>query len=519
MGVYAGPDVSEGGLVLYLDAVNAKSYPGSGTTWTDIIGGKNGTLTNGPLYYNGNISFDGLNDYVASVSNVVLGGSFSISLWVKHVNTNITQERYITLGSDRIIIQEDANANLNLYVSDGTQNNLWIWGGGNTLNNVGNLGTNSTVNKSTPVTTFAGGTNWKKVSASNLHITAIKTNSTFINDVSVSVATSTTNYTNIVATSNGTTLNLYKDNSLVTTSTLNGTLSSTALSYTISDAFDTFKGKLASVQVYNKELSSAELTQNYNALKQRFISRRIDDIITDGLTLYLDAGNSESYPGSGSTWYDLSGNSINGTLSNGAAYSTDGNGSIVFDPADYQIATYSTKVSLGTPALLNQVQVPLTICGWAKVNDITDVRDSSQSMNTLFSSYSIGFNGQLYSLLRLDNGVIKYYTTDSTGGYQGNGTIGVSISVWNFYAITVSGTLSSPTLSIYLNDTNSETFSLTSLYSTPYASNEFMIGSDAYLGANEVWDGNIAQILWYNRALTQTEILRNFNATRARYNV
>ena len=51
---------------------------------------------------------------------------------------------------------------------------LWTWG----LGSQGRLGTNDTTNKSTPVTTFAGGTNWKQVSAGRLHCVAIKTDGT-----------------------------------------------------------------------------------------------------------------------------------------------------------------------------------------------------------------------------------------------------------------------------------------------------------------------------------------------------
>ena len=45
-------------------------------------------------------------------------------------------------------------------------------------------------------------------------------------------------------------------------------------------------------------------------------------IVTDGLVLMLDAGNDKSYPGTGTTWYDLSGNGNSGTLVNGVGYST-----------------------------------------------------------------------------------------------------------------------------------------------------------------------------------------------------
>ena len=62
------PSIVRDNLVLYLDAANTKSYPGSGTTWKDISGkGNNGTLTNGPTFDSnnlGSIDFDGVNDHV-----------------------------------------------------------------------------------------------------------------------------------------------------------------------------------------------------------------------------------------------------------------------------------------------------------------------------------------------------------------------------------------------------------------------------------------------------------------------
>ena len=68
----ANSTIVSSGLVLHLDAGNASSYPGSGTTLTDLSGsGNNGTLVNGPTYSSangGSLSFDGVNDYV-SVSN------------------------------------------------------------------------------------------------------------------------------------------------------------------------------------------------------------------------------------------------------------------------------------------------------------------------------------------------------------------------------------------------------------------------------------------------------------------
>lgn len=72
MACNAGPDIIEDGLVLCLDAANINSYPKTGTTWTDLAGFHDGTLTNGPTFSSDNggcIAFDGTNDHV------VLGGT------------------------------------------------------------------------------------------------------------------------------------------------------------------------------------------------------------------------------------------------------------------------------------------------------------------------------------------------------------------------------------------------------------------------------------------------------------
>ena len=66
------PKIVTNGLVLALDAANTKSYPGSGTVWSDLTpNGNNGALTNGPTFNSangGSIVFDGTNDYLQGVS-------------------------------------------------------------------------------------------------------------------------------------------------------------------------------------------------------------------------------------------------------------------------------------------------------------------------------------------------------------------------------------------------------------------------------------------------------------------
>jgi len=66
--MYTGPNIVTSGLVLQLDAANTKSYPGSGTTWTDLSGnGNNGTLTNSPTFSSANggiFTFNGTNQFI-----------------------------------------------------------------------------------------------------------------------------------------------------------------------------------------------------------------------------------------------------------------------------------------------------------------------------------------------------------------------------------------------------------------------------------------------------------------------
>ena len=84
MGAFAGPEITETGLVLALDAANIKSYSGSGTTWSDLSGnGNTGTLTNGPTYSSangGSIVFDGVDDFVTT-ANTTISGSQTFSVW------------------------------------------------------------------------------------------------------------------------------------------------------------------------------------------------------------------------------------------------------------------------------------------------------------------------------------------------------------------------------------------------------------------------------------------------------
>ncbi len=112
MGVFAGPEIAESGLVLALDAGNTKSYPGSGTTWTDISGrGNNGTLTNGPTYSSangGSLVFDGTDDYVAplGLTATFWQGNWTASFWVNFDTISTTSSG----SGDKTIVQHGSSS-------------------------------------------------------------------------------------------------------------------------------------------------------------------------------------------------------------------------------------------------------------------------------------------------------------------------------------------------------------------------------------------------------------------------
>ena len=88
MSLSHSPKVVTDGLVLYLDAANKRSYPGTGATWSDLKGSNNGTLTNGLTFdgdNKGSIVFDGTNEYVSLNSNSLTDGDspFTVCAWVK----------------------------------------------------------------------------------------------------------------------------------------------------------------------------------------------------------------------------------------------------------------------------------------------------------------------------------------------------------------------------------------------------------------------------------------------------
>jgi hypothetical protein len=211
-------------------------------------------------------------------------------------------------------------------------------------------------------------------------------------------------------------------------------------------------------------------------------------VVTDGLVLALDAGNTKSYPGSGTSWSDLSGNSNTGTLTNGPTYSSDNGGSIVFDGTN----DYVTTGDMFDP------NSNFTFSSWVNLDAFGTPRTIISKQNQA-GSIQIRINGTDNDVEIVDNNIVNV-------GTFSNFTL--SLSTW--YNIVV--TRSSNTYSLYVDGVYKSDFTSTNVYD--YAAQT--IGKNFSI-ATEYWDGKISIIHCYDRALTASEIQQNYNALKGRY--
>ena len=216
--MFTGPNISTNGLVLALDAANTKSYPGSGTTWTDVSGNNNnGTLTNGPTFNSangGNIVCDGVDDYILHSSPTLTTFTIDITYSPLTFDTNTATGRY-----NYILASFDANMFCR-YNNTNSGNNILLANHGGTDIVLSSLG----------------------------HVI----NSTY----------------NIVITFDDSTKNtrIYINSSLLSNTTYSATLR-----YQGNRQLGvTFNSRIYSYKVYNRILTATEVLQNYNGTKSRF---------------------------------------------------------------------------------------------------------------------------------------------------------------------------------------------------------------------------------------------------------
>ncbi len=210
-------------------------------------------------------------------------------------------------------------------------------------------------------------------------------------------------------------------------------------------------------------------------------------IVTDGLVFAVDAADKNSYPGSGTTWYDLSGNGNDGTLTNGPTFDSGNGGSIVFDGTNDYVDTGYTGLTVHTNA---------TTSFWCKMGDFS----GAQTMGCHNSKrFYVGFNGVNAFMGVADS----YKNTTDISSY-------IAIDTWMHICMVAED----GTATYYIDGVARDTDTYTQSSGTNPNTNFF-------IGATSPWanyyNGSIKNCAIWNRALTATEVSQNFNAHRSMF--
>lgn len=221
---------------------------------------------------------------------------------------------------------------------------------------------------------------------------------------------------------------------------------------------------------------------------------------TNGLVFCVDAADKNSYPGSGTTWTDVSGNGNIGTLTNGPTFNSSNNGSIVFDGTnDYITVPYSTTWNVTSSTYEIWIKKSsANVDGEFLSRGPNDAGD--QPRFYLYPNNDIYFDWS--------NGTTDIYVTCPSPSFNSTG--------WNQI---VGVAVPSVQLKVYTNGTLLSVSSSGGGGITPnplYITNQPMIIG----GVNWIpryFNGNIAIVKVYNYGLTATEILQNYNATKSRF--
>lgn len=220
-------------------------------------------------------------------------------------------------------------------------------------------------------------------------------------------------------------------------------------------------------------------------------------IVTDGLLISYDAGNVLSYSGTGTTWTDLSGNSNSGTLTNGVTYALINQGTLIFDGVNDYVQTPIKSLSKnGTIS----VWIYKTGRGTPDGGGVVDY----------FSNVSLdGRRGWAVGMNVNTNKVDFYIANIGSYGVENFSTAVINQNTWYNVTCTYNGT----SKIIYINGTQDSSFAST----VDGANSTETWGVGSRTAFPRAFKGYIPIAIMYNRALTSSEVLQNYNARKTRY--
>lgn len=221
-------------------------------------------------------------------------------------------------------------------------------------------------------------------------------------------------------------------------------------------------------------------------------------IVKDGLILDLDAGKLDSYNRTGVIWNDISGNNINGTLTNGPIFNSDKGGFLSFDGIDdYMVINDNDFFTLSN--------VDFSFDFWINFSTVSNNR-------TIVSQYNAAGIAPIW-IGRIGSNVTVFSSSDGVNWNILNNALSFSVTTDTWYNITI--TRSGNTWTSYKNGVQQSTITAAGvLYNS---TNNFIM---AY--RNVVGDGyhacKISNFkLYKNKSLTSSEVLKNYNALKGRY--
>jgi hypothetical protein len=204
-------------------------------------------------------------------------------------------------------------------------------------------------------------------------------------------------------------------------------------------------------------------------------------MVTDGLVLYLNAADANSYVSGSTTWYDLAG-SNNGTLLNGVAYTGSNFGSLVFNGVD-----------VDAKVLFSSYNFPTTYTKFI-----------------FFSTNDFVSRNLLSSITPVDHALYLTAGTISAGHNASYRRVQTPISTNQWYSTAVTYDNNTNEMKLYLDGV----LKSTSTAGTLLPGGTYKIGEHS---SNQSFNGRIPVVLLYNKVLTQEEIFQNHNATKTRF--
>jgi hypothetical protein len=213
-------------------------------------------------------------------------------------------------------------------------------------------------------------------------------------------------------------------------------------------------------------------------------------IVTSGLVYCSDPLNLRSYPGSGTTLYDVSGSGSTGTLTNGPTYSS---GYLTYDGVDDRVVTTAA------PNYANASWEAWVYC--------------TQNVST----YNM-FMGDYLPYFGFYGGNSLYFSNIYGGAQQTIQTASnMALNTWYHAAFTTAYNGTNTVATVYTNGVQTASTTMTGQQGAP--SGTFTIGDGQSMATWYPFKGNIGSVKIYNRTLSATEVLQNFNALRGRYGI